>query len=85
MKIFTKKALSGAIAIALLGMMGTAGAVVNRNVLDYALMAGVPARHIGWMSEYGERLDLPLEGDAEAICGATGARYLLRDGHVSAV
>lgn len=61
-----------------------AGAVVNRNVPDYALMAGVPAKQIGWMSEYGERLDLPLEGDAETICAATGTRYLLHDGCVSA-
>lgn len=57
-----------------------AGAVVTKNVPDYALMAGVPARQIGWMSEYGERLDLPLEGDGEALCPKTGGRYLLKDG-----
>ena len=37
-----------------------AGAVVNKDVPGYALMVGVPARQIGWMSEYGEQLDLPL-------------------------
>ncbi len=55
-----------------------AGTVVNRDVADYALMVGVPARQIGWMSEYGERLDLPLQGYAEIICPNTGAKYLLR-------
>lgn len=55
-----------------------AGAVVNRDVPDYALMAGVPARHIGWMSRHGERLALPLEGSAEATCQQTGDRYVLQ-------
>lgn len=54
-----------------------AGAVVNKDVPAYALMVGVPARQIGWMSEYGEQLDLPLEGKAEAICTHTGSQYQL--------
>jgi UDP-2-acetamido-3-amino-2,3-dideoxy-glucuronate N-acetyltransferase len=54
-----------------------AGAVVNTDVAAYALMAGVPARHIGWMSEYGERLPLPTEGEGEAICEHTKERYVL--------
>lgn len=54
-----------------------AGAVINRDVPDFALMAGVPARQIGWMSAYGERLDLPLQGESETICHATGDRYRL--------
>jgi UDP-2-acetamido-3-amino-2,3-dideoxy-glucuronate N-acetyltransferase len=54
-----------------------AGAVVNRDVKPYALMAGVPARQIGWMSEHGERLDLPLEGDATTQCPITGKNYKL--------
>lgn len=54
-----------------------AGSVINRDVPDYALMAGVPARQIGWMSEFGEQLDLPLHGNAQAHCPHTGARYIL--------
>jgi len=56
-----------------------AGAVVNRDVPDFALMVGVPARQVGWMSRHGERLELPLRGDGEAACPATGERYVLRD------
>ncbi len=56
-----------------------AGAVVNRDVPAYALVVGVPARHIGWMNEHGERLDLPLDGDGQATCAATGARYRMMD------
>jgi UDP-2-acetamido-3-amino-2,3-dideoxy-glucuronate N-acetyltransferase len=59
-----------------------AGAVINRDVTPYALMAGVPAKQIGWMSQHGERLNLPLTGDAEAICPATGTRYELKNGIV---
>ena len=57
-----------------------AGAVVSRNVPDYALVVGVPARQIGWMSRHGEPLALPLKGDGIATCPATGERYVLRDG-----
>lgn len=54
-----------------------AGAVINKDVKPYALMVGVPARQIGWMSEFGEQLDLPLEGNAEVACQHTGDRYIL--------
>jgi UDP-2-acetamido-3-amino-2,3-dideoxy-glucuronate N-acetyltransferase len=54
-----------------------AGAVVNKDVKSYALMVGVPAKHIGWMSEFGEQLDLPLRGHAETRCPQTGVRYVL--------
>lgn len=57
-----------------------AGAVVNKDVPAYALMVGVPARQIGWMSEFGEQLGLPLQGPAETTCSHTGVRYVL-DGH----
>jgi UDP-2-acetamido-3-amino-2,3-dideoxy-glucuronate N-acetyltransferase len=57
-----------------------AGAVVNRDVPPFALIVGVPGEQIGWMSRHGERLDLPLTGDAEARCPATGLRYALRAG-----
>lgn len=55
-----------------------AGAVVNRDVPAYALMLGVPARQVGWMSEHGERLPLPIEGTKQSICAHTGERYVLR-------
>ena len=58
-----------------------AGAVVNKDVKSYALMAGVPARQIGWMSQHGERLNLPLDGNAEAICQHTGTLYKLVNGN----
>lgn len=54
-----------------------AGAVINKNVPAYALMVGVPAKQVGWMSEFGERLPLPITGDGEAICEHTGAIYRL--------
>ena len=56
-----------------------AGAVVNRDVPPYALMIGVPARQVGWMSRFGERLPLPLRGEGQARCAHTGERYLLQD------
>ena len=59
-----------------------AGAVVNKNVPDYALMVGVPSKQIGWMSEYGEKLDLPLKGNAETICKHTNQKYQLKDDKV---
>ena len=57
-----------------------AGAVITSDVPDFALVVGVPARQIGWMSRHGERLALPIQGDAEAHCPATGERYRLRGG-----
>ena len=59
-----------------------AGAVVNRDVPEFALMVGVPARQVGWMSRFGERLQLPLTGEGEAVCEHTGERYELRGGRV---
>jgi UDP-2-acetamido-3-amino-2,3-dideoxy-glucuronate N-acetyltransferase len=54
-----------------------AGAVINKDVKPYALMVGVPARQIGWMSEFGEQLDLPLDGHAQTACQHTGDLYIL--------
>ena len=59
-----------------------AGALVNKNIKPYALIVGVPAKQIGWMSEYGEKLDLPLSGNAETICKHSGKRYQLKDSNV---
>jgi len=54
-----------------------AGAVVNKDVPDYALIVGVPGKQIGWMSEFGEQLSLPLQGQGSAVCEHTGDRYIL--------
>jgi len=54
-----------------------AGAVVNKDVPDYALVVGVPGKQIGWMSEFGEQLQLPLQGQTSAICEHTGDCYIL--------
>ena len=54
-----------------------AGAVVNKDVKAFALVAGVPARQIGWMSRFGEQIKLPLEGTGEWNCPNTGDKYIL--------
>jgi len=54
-----------------------AGAVVNKDVKPYALMVGVPARHVGWMSEYGEQIPLPLQGECQYTCPHTNQVYAL--------
>ena len=59
-----------------------AGALVNYDVPKYALMVGVPARQIGWMSEFGEQLDLPLSGSAKTKCKHTGNVYQLDKGRL---
>lgn len=62
-----------------------AGAVINQDVKPFALMVGVPAKQIGWMSQFGERLDLPLVGGGEAVCSHTGQYYRMVDGEVECV
>ena len=62
-----------------------AGAVVNADVPDHALMVGVPARQIGWMSAFGERLDLPLSGEANATCPGDGSTYVLNGTSVTRI
>jgi len=54
-----------------------AGAVVNKDVKPYALMVGVPARQIGWMSEFGEQIPLPTQGEGQYTCVHTGQQYAL--------
>lgn len=57
-----------------------AGALIREDVHPFALMVGVPARQIGWMSHFGEQLDLPLVGNGSVECPHTGANYHLVDG-----
>mgnify|MGYP001238000630 CR=1 FL=1 len=60
-----------------------AGAVANKDVPPFALIAGVPGRQIGWMSAYGEQLDLPLSGEGVALCPYTNDRYILSKSEVT--
>ncbi|QTL36080.1 acyltransferase [Pseudoalteromonas viridis] len=60
-----------------------AGAVINKDVKPFALVVGVPAKQIGWISKYGEQLDLPLDGNGIATCEHTGEHYHLENGFVS--
>lgn len=62
-----------------------AGALVNKNVKPYALVVGVPAKQIGWMSDFGEQLDLPIQGSGFVTCEHTSICYELKDGHLTKV
>jgi UDP-2-acetamido-3-amino-2,3-dideoxy-glucuronate N-acetyltransferase len=62
-----------------------AGSVITKNVPDFALMVGVPAKQIGWMSRFGERMVLPLKGKENYICPHTNDKYILTDDSVSLV
>ncbi|WP_133129589.1 DapH/DapD/GlmU-related protein [Legionella yabuuchiae] len=61
-----------------------AGAVINRDVPPYALMVGVPARQIGWMSRFGEQLTFTKEADGSMIakCQTTNDIYIKQDNKV---
>lgn len=56
-----------------------AGAVVNKDVKSFALMAGVPAKQIGWMSKFGEQIKLPMSGEGSWLCPHTEDKYILMD------
>ncbi len=58
-----------------------AGAVVTKNVPDYALVIGNPAKQTGWMSEFGHKLKFDSEGIA--ICAESGEKYELKNGKVT--
>ena len=60
-----------------------AGAVVTKNVPDYALIVGNPAKQIGWMSEYGHRLNFDEVG--KAVCEESGQCYELKEGMVKRI
>lgn len=55
-----------------------AGSVINKNIADFALVVGVPAKQIGWMSRFGERMNLPLSGEATFVCPHTNDYYILK-------
>jgi UDP-2-acetamido-3-amino-2,3-dideoxy-glucuronate N-acetyltransferase len=60
-----------------------AGSVVTKHIPAYALVVGNPARQIGWMSEYGHRLEFDVNG--KAICQESGQEYQLLEGKVSRI
>jgi len=60
-----------------------AGAVVTKHVPDYALVIGNPARHAGWMSEYGHKLQFDENGIA--ICPESKEKYVLKEGIVEKI
>jgi UDP-2-acetamido-3-amino-2,3-dideoxy-glucuronate N-acetyltransferase len=60
-----------------------AGSVVTKNVAAYALVVGNPARQIGWMSEFGNRLEFNLDGIAE--CKESKEKYKLENGVISKI
>lgn len=60
-----------------------AGAVVTKNVPDYALVVGNPAKQLGWMSEYGHRLE--FDNDGFAVCPESSAKYELKEGVVTKI
>lgn len=60
-----------------------AGAVVTKDVPPYALVVGNPSKQVGWMSEYGHRLNFDENG--EAVCPESGEKYLLEDSKVKKV
>ncbi|MEE4115089.1 MAG: DapH/DapD/GlmU-related protein [Marinilabiliaceae bacterium] len=60
-----------------------AGAVITREVKPYSLVVGNPARHVGWMSEYGHRLHFDENGIA--LCPESGEKYSLESGMVSKI
>ncbi len=62
-----------------------AGAVINKDVPPYALMVGVPAKQIGWMSEFGEQIPLPLSGETRYICPHSGQVYELKGNSLTKV
>lgn len=60
-----------------------AGAVVTKTIPPYALVVGNPARQIGWMSEYGHRLE--FNSDGIAVCQESGQKYQLKENKVTRI
>ena len=61
-----------------------AGAVVTKNVKAYALVKGVPAKQVGWISEYGDNIPLPLEGNGSWTCQKMKIKYSLKQSEIFA-
>ncbi|WP_337587203.1 acyltransferase [Janthinobacterium fluminis] len=59
------------------GTFLAAGSTLTRDSKDWALMVGAPARQLGWVSAYGEKIPLPLSGEGEWHCPHTGDAYHL--------
>ena len=59
-----------------------AGSLVRQNIKPYSLVVGVPFKQIGWVSKFGEKLDLPIEGSGIAQCYKTGCEYELINGNL---
>jgi UDP-2-acetamido-3-amino-2,3-dideoxy-glucuronate N-acetyltransferase len=62
-----------------------AGSLINKNISDFALVVGVPAKQIGWMSRFGERMNLPLSGEATFVCPHTNDYYMLNGNTVKLI
>lgn len=56
-----------------------AGSVITKDVPSYALMMGVPARHVGWMSQFGEKLNIPVSSDGSDVCPHSNKTYVLKN------
>lgn len=59
------------------GAFLAAGSTLTKSCKDWAFMLGTPARHIGWVSAYGDRVPLPMTGEGDWACPHTGDRYVL--------
>jgi UDP-2-acetamido-3-amino-2,3-dideoxy-glucuronate N-acetyltransferase len=60
------------------GTFLAAGSTLTKSTKDWAMMVGAPARQVGWVSAFGEKIELPLEGAGEWRCAHTGDTYVLR-------
>ncbi len=59
------------------GAFVAAGAIITKTCKSWALIVGVPGRHVGWVSAFGEKIPLPLKGNGSWVCERTGDRYVL--------
>ncbi len=62
-----------------------AGTLINKDVPPYALIVGVPGKQIGWISEHGEKLNLPLSGNGKTTCKKTGQIYELKNSEINVI